>query len=146
VNEANFQIGIDEGMWGIVNHDEQYPSWPFVIIWVKAKQKANAPDRYYFRFDLANYPVQAPTACPWNINTNNRLDNHLWPTGGRIVSFTFKPSWNPNALYAPCDRIAMTGHEPWKQQFPELWWRPHFKITVYLHFLHRLLNSTDYAR
>ena len=77
--------------------------------------------------------------------TGERLESSLWPKGRNFVSNTFNPGWNPNALYTPCDRAAMAGHDGWKTQFPELWWQPHFKITVYLHFLHRLLNSKDYV-
>lgn len=145
VSEAGFQIGVDSQMWGIHNEDPEYPTWPFVTIWVKAALKDNYPDKYYFRFDLSGYPSQAPTACPWDADSNIRLVNEKWPKGSKFVSNTFNPGWNPNALYAPCDRLAMPGHEGWQAVFPELWWQSHFKIQVYLHFLHRLLNSSDYA-
>lgn len=143
--DAEFLAAVDNGMWGIKDEDHQYPAWPVVLIWVQAAPKNNHPDKYYFRFDLSGYPNSAPTACPWNISTNNRLENNQWPRGRKFVSNTFNFGWNPNALYTPCDRIAMQGHDAWKAQFPELWWQPSFKINVYLNFLHRLLNSSDYA-
>ena len=146
VNDVDFQTGIDNGMWGICDENSEYPTWPVVIIWIQAAPKSNRPDKYHFRFDLASYPSIAPTACPWDIETNNRLDNSFWPKGSQFVSNTFNPGWNACALYAPCDRIAMAGHDAWKTQFPDLWWQPSYKITIYLHFLHHLLNSSDYAK
>jgi hypothetical protein len=148
VLEAGFQTGIDLGMWGIVNDVPTRPTWPVVIIWVLAAKKNSCPDKYYFRFDLSGYNASAPTACPWNIENDRELDAAQWPKGTKLVSFTFNPAWRPNgqcALYAPCDRVAMQGHGYWATQFPHLWWLPGFKITVYLHFLHSLLNSFDYA-
>lgn len=145
VSEAGFQTGVDSSMWGVVDDCPECPTWPIVFIWVHAAPKANRPNKYYFRFDLSGYPAQAPTACPWDIEKNLRLTNEDWPKGAKFVSGTFNPNWNPNALYAPCDRIAMDGHHGWRTQFPELWWQPTFKIQVYLHFLHRLLNSGDYV-
>lgn len=146
VNDADFQSGVDAGMWGIQDHDPGYPSWPLVTMWVQAAPKPGAPDKFYFRFDLNGYSATAPTACPWEPSGNTRLNNAMWPKGSQFVSKTFNHSWKPNALYAPCDRIAMEGHEAWRTEFPELWWQPTFKITVYLNFLHRLLNSADYAK
>lgn len=141
MQEGFFQLASDDGRWGI----HKLLSWPNVILWVTALSKRGCPDRYYFRFDLSGYPSTAPTACPWDNNTDQRLDNVKWPTGQRLVSKTFNYGWNLNALYVPCDRIAMNAHESWITQFPELWWQPHFKINVYLDFIHRLLNSSDYA-
>lgn len=142
----DFESYADQEYWGLHEHDGQYNSWPHVIIWVASTTKPGKPNRYYFRFDLQNYPQVAPTACPWDVTANTRLPSDQWPKGSKLVSNTFNPGWNPNALYAPCDRLAMPGHEAWQQQFPELWWQASFTLTVYLHFLHRLLNSADYAR
>lgn len=145
ITDTEFLAAVDSGMWGIKDEDHQYCTWPVVLIWVQAAPKNSRPDKYYFRFDLSGYPSSAPTACPWNISTNTRLENNQWPRGRKFVSNTFNYGWNPNALYAPCDRIAMQGHDAWRIQFPELWWQSSFKINVYLNFLHRLLNSSDYA-
>lgn len=142
---SEFQAGVDRGQWGISTEAIE-ASWPFVIIWIDAAAKTGCQRRYYFKFDLGGYPSAAPTACPWDDSTNTRLANSLWPKGSKFVSKTFNFSWNPNALYAPCDRVAMVGHEIWKTQFPEFWWQPTFQITVYLNFLHHLLHSSDYVK
>lgn len=146
IHNVDFLTGADKGMWGVHDEDPGYANWPAVIIWVEAATKAGRPDAYHFKFDLAGYSSVAPTACPWDIHTNSRLESNLWPKGSKFVSNTFNPNWNPNALYAPCDRIAMAGHNVWQTQFPDLWWQPSFRITIYLQFLHRLLNSSDYAK
>jgi site-specific DNA recombinase len=53
-------------------------------------------------------------------------------------------AWRRSALYAPCDRAAMIGHDQWREVHRGLWWEPTFTIVVYLRFLRRLLNSKDY--
>jgi hypothetical protein len=146
VMDAEFQAGVDRHEWGIYEENHEYPTWPIVIIWIQALSKEPSLEKYYFRFDLSGYPVSAPTACPWDVEFNRRLDNSQWPRGQKLVSATFNYGWNPNALYAPCDRVAMAGHDVWSMQHPDLWWLSTFKITVYLNFLHRLLNSADYAK
>lgn len=146
LHEAEFQAGSDRGNWGIYGDGAGLPDWPVVIIWVKASPKPGKPDRFYFRFELLGYPASAPTACPWEVATNARLRNEHWPKGPKLVTPTFNYGWNANALYAPCDRVAMVGHDGWRTQFPELWWQSTFNITVYLHFLYQLLHSSDYEK
>jgi hypothetical protein len=143
IESGEFQIGVEENKWDIINFDKEILNWPNAFIWVNAAKKQGLPDKYYFNFDLSNYPEQAPTARPWDIESNQPLETTKWPKGGR-VSFVFNPGWRTFALYAPCDREAMKGHESWKEKHPNLWWRSDFKITIYLEFLYGLLNSFDY--
>jgi hypothetical protein len=138
-----FQAGLDNGYWGLLQEKDAI-EWPKVLIWVRAVAKANCPDRYVFRFDLAGYPQQAPTACPWDTATNVALDSGRWPRGSRQVAKVFNPGWRSNALYAPCDREAMTDHDHWRQVHRGLWWESTFTMVVYLQFIHHLLNSEDY--
>ncbi len=80
---------------------------------------------------------------------NSGLDYARWPKGPGNVSSVFNPNWpqlnSATALYAPCDRAAMPGHEGWKEQFPCVWWQPEFTIVVYLEFIHSILNKKRYA-
>lgn len=144
IKEAPFQIGVDEGYWGIYNNDLE-TTWPFIVIWVKARDMENLPDRYYFRFDLSGYPTIAPTACPWSVEGNTPLPPNDWPRGGRKTSSIFNPNWKSSALYIPCDRAAQPGHDIWKQRHPELWWYNTDDITKYLSLLYRTLQSKDYG-
>lgn len=143
--DTGFQAGVDRGDWGLHDDSSDYTAWPVVFFWVRAASKPGKPGRYFFRFELSGYPGSAPTARPWDIVRSTPLDVNQWPRGNKLVSFTFNFGWNTTALYAPCDRIAMIGHDAWRTQFPDLWWQSSFKITIYLAFLHRLLNSSDYV-
>lgn len=140
LKDGPFQRGIDEEFWGIYQIN-----WPVAIIWIKAKEIDGRPDRYHFRFELSGYPVQAPTACPWDIATNASLTPSLWPKGDGIVKQVFAPHWNSGALYAPCDRIAIQGHDNWKTVHKSLYWRSDFTIVKYLEFIYRILNSDHYT-
>ena len=140
---APFQMGLDANDWGIAC-DYEFSQWPSVFLWVKSAIKAGSPDKYFFKFDLENYPAKAPKACPWDIEAQKSLSFDKWPRGNKYVSKVFNPSWKPNALYAPCDRVAMDGHGQWAEQYKNLWWQPDFTIVKYLQFLHKLLNSKDY--
>lgn len=144
--EAGFQIGVDEGYWGIEN-DEMLalPTWPYLFIWIAARHKPGCPNKYHFRFDVAQYPVVAPNACPWDMQTNLRLPNEKWPNGGGLVTSVFNPGWNPNALYAPCDRLAIIGHN-WSQEFPDYWWNSSSRLEKYLHFIYTRLQSKEYVQ
>lgn len=143
VESPIFQAGLDENYWGLLQEKDAI-KWPIVMIWVKAVAKANCPDRYAFRFDLTNYPQQAPTASPWNCSENIPLQPEHWPRGTRQVAKVFNPGWRSNALYAPCDREAMKDHDSWQKTHRGLWWESTFTLVVYLRFIHQLLNSEDY--
>lgn len=147
IQDAPFLLGVDEDRWGIHDEENIEDNWPYIILWIKAPKKKGCPEKYYFRFDLSGYSSQAPTACPWEIEENKKLDSSKWPKGSKLVSSVFNPGWNNgDALYCPCDRKALKGHDRWKNQYPELWWRSDDTIVKYLTFVHGILNSGDYVR
>jgi hypothetical protein len=141
---AGFQAGADSGKWGIHGSVDTI-GWPYPILWVRADKRIVAEGRIYLRFTINNYPQFAPTGCPWDIRTNTPLSPSLWPRGNVTVSTVFNPAWNAQALYAPCDRMAMNGHDAWKTQSSQWWWQPTFTITRYLEFVHVCLNPADHA-
>ncbi len=142
VEEASFQMGVDDGMWGIADENPQPLTIPIVLIWILTNFGSSIAERVYFRFDISGYPSQAPTACPWDITTNQRLQNDLWPKGNENINSVFNPNWNNGtSLYCPCDRMAIHGHVQWQNDYPEWWWRSDFKIDKYLNFIHKLLNN-----
>lgn len=110
---AEFQMGVDSGKSVFVGTVEEIV-WPMAFFWVAASAKAHGRERYEFRFDLSGYSAQAPTACPWDVTRKERLAISDWPKGPRVSS-VFRPNdtWphGQNALYAPCDRVAIPGHE-----------------------------------
>ena len=140
---APFLAGVDAGKWGL--HGALEPTdLNCPIIWVRGDKRFIASGRVYLRFDTAGYSHQAPTACPWDIERNAKLAPGLWPKGDG-VSLVFNPAWRDHALYAPCDRLAMDGHDSWRSQSPQWWWQPSFTIVKYLEFVYVCLNPADYA-
>jgi hypothetical protein len=139
VDNGPFQAGVDRGDWRLVSMD-----WPHAVIAVAAPARLNAPSEVALRFELSGYPQQLPTAQPWDAATNAALPDALWPIGDR-VSQVFNPSWNRNALYIPCDRLALEGHEPWLAQHPAHAWNPDRDITHYLRIVRDVLREPGYA-
>lgn len=142
MEEPAFLLGAALGKWGLLESAEKCV-WPHVLIWVVSDKKFIANSRIHLRFTLDGYPEQAPTGCPWDVVGSKALAPGEWPKGEVNVSRVFKPSWNATALYAPCDRVAMSGHDPWRQQFPRWWWQPDFTIVRYLEFVHECLNPIN---
>lgn len=138
LQKGPFRLGAVAQKWGL-----ERVQWPKVCIAVRAHD-----DRWFvLRFDCANYPVAAPTACLWDAERDVRLAVERWPKsrGGRVGA-VFNPGWKDGiALYLPCDREAMLGHDAWLTTTPALIWRPAEGIVQYLEIVHELLNCNDYA-
>ncbi|QQE77288.1 hypothetical protein GI364_15115 [Alicyclobacillus sp. SO9] len=134
-----FQDGVSRGWWRVVRMD-----WPQVWIAVSAVERPQSPSEYVFCFECSNYPQDAPTAVPWNVDSNCVLDRNLWPAGQGYVNTVFRPEWNPNALYLPTDRVALQCHENWKTEYPKAVWNPRKEITHYLGLIYDCLYSPDY--
>lgn len=136
VNSGAFLNGSLSGRWGL-----ESTQWPHAWIWVKARDGG----RVLLRFELTNYPRNAPTAQPWDAQSNCALPSVRWPRGEARVSAAFNPNWNANALYIPCDRVAIQGHEAWRQQHPSMLWDPAVGIHRYVRVVSDLLGSPDYV-
>jgi hypothetical protein len=142
LNDAPFLAGADCGKWGLFGGFETVDlTWP--IFWVRSDKRIIQDGRIHRRFNTENYPQQATTACPWDINTNMKLGPTLWPKGPSVAT-VFNPMWKNDALYAPCDRVAMQGHDVWKVLCPQWWWQPSSTIVTYLEFVYVCLNPADY--
>lgn len=139
LEEAPFLAGVDAGKWGLV---EGSIAWPNATIWVSGKESIVQGGRVYLRFNLEGYSASAPTSFPWSEEKKAKLEFHLFPKveGKFKLVFRFNEWQHGNALYAPCDRVAMNGHDPWKTQFARWWWQPTFTIANYLEFVHMVLN------
>jgi hypothetical protein len=118
--------------------------WPHPVIAVAAAPRPGGPNEVTLRFTVDGYPVSTPTATPWDATQDTPLNPGLWPTGGRVTA-VFNPQWNAGALYIPCDRMAIAGHDPWKDQYRALLWDPTKDIVHYLKVVHELLHSAGYA-
>ena len=137
VAKPYFRLAVAEGRWRIRRTD-----WPFVFITVTAKDGQS----HNFRFNCEGYPQSPPTGGPWDLESNAVLAADRWPRGnGGRVSAVFKPDWKGGtALYLPCDRVSIEGHDNWRTEMPSKIWRPSDGIIQYLELVHELLNSRDY--
>lgn len=137
-----FQSGVDRGRWRLVSID-----WSHTVIAVSAAARPNAPEEFFFRFELTNYPAVPPTAQPWNAEINAALEINKWAAGVGRMQPAFNPDWKSGTcLYLPCDRESFDqGHQSWLHQHPDMIWSPQGDITQYLRIIYDLLNSKDYS-
>jgi hypothetical protein len=139
--DGPFLNGVDRGKWRCISIE-----WPFVLIAVSAAPRDRSPNEFVFRFRCDNYPQEAPTAQPWDLEQNIALEARRWPGGRSRVPAAFRPEWKDGqCLYLPCDRIAYPGHDGWNSQHPQLIWKASSDITLYLEVVYELLNSSDYT-
>jgi hypothetical protein len=128
-----FSAGVDRGYWRLVELD-----WPYAIIEIACP--ACLGGWLALRFDLTGYP-QAPTAQPWDLENGTALPGHRWPQGSARVNRAFNPSWRPDALYIPTDRLALEGHDSWRSQCPAYVWDQSDDICQYLELVRDLLKE-----
>jgi hypothetical protein len=135
-----FLVGVALGSWHLVD-----PGWPFPVIAVAAAHRSGAPSEFNLRFDLTGYPMNAPTATPWDTTAHAALPTDHRPAGRRPSAVFRRDGWNHGeGLYAPYDRLAMNGHQNWEAEFPHLWWRPEYDITFYLQQVYDILHDEDF--
>ncbi len=146
VKDALFIIGINEGKWGIENNSDERLTWPFVLIWVSADKRNNAPEKFYFQFELDNYPAQAPNICIWNPILDAPLEQAKRPKGIGDSYFMFRADWeNGNHIYTPYERRTISAHaQEWLNGYPNLRWKNTDSIFKILEHLHFTLNNPDY--
>jgi hypothetical protein len=138
VAKARFRLGEAERRWRLAGI-----SWPYALIGVTAKDGRE----YILRFECTGYPQSPPTAGPWDPDRNAILAFDRWPrnSGGRVGA-VFRTDWKGgSALYLPCDREAIAGHDNWRTEMPSKIWKPQEGIVQYLELVHELLNSRDYS-
>ena len=136
-----FQNGVGRGRWRLLSL-----KWPHALIAIQAADRVGGPAEYVLRFECTNYPQTAPTARPWDADTNSSLPPGIWPNGKIRVPLAFNPGWKDGqCLYLPCDRLSIEGHDAWRTQHPSMIWSPASDITQYLRIVHDLLNSSDYS-
>ena len=138
VARPSFKLAEVEGRWLL-----QGITWPHALVAVKARD-----DRIFtLRFELSGFPDAPPTAGLWDAARNGPLAHRLFPkSGGGRVGAVFRTDWKGgSALYLPCDREAIHGHDHWRTEMPSKIWRPADGIAQYLELVHELLNAEDYS-
>jgi len=138
VAKAAFRAGAAEMRWRLI-----IVHWPYAQIGVTAQDGRE----YAFRFNCAGFPEVPPTAGLWDIARDQALAQDLWPRskGGRVGA-VIRPDWKGgSALYLPCDRESIAGHDNWHTESPSKIWRPSSGIIQYLELVHELLHCRDYV-
>lgn len=141
VGEARFQSGCDRDKWRLLDP----VLWPYAFIAVTAPPRPHSPCEWVFRFDLSGYPHQAPTAGLWDAARHAPLAAANWPVGSGRFALAFNFNWRSGqAMYLPCDRVSLEGHDNWRVQHPHMIWTPDKDITFYLNILYDYFHSRDY--
>jgi hypothetical protein len=139
MESARFQVGVTAGRWRVISLE-----WPIAIIAVSAAARDNAPDEFALRFDLAGYPQVAPTGGLWDLDSDCILPAGLRPKGDRAAQI-FRGDWEGGrAMYAAWDRVALSGHPGWPQQYPYSTWNAQRDLTFILANVFEVLNADDY--
>lgn len=134
---ARFLSGEDRNRWQYMKLE-----WPYLYVKVTARDR----HEYMLRLDCSGFPTTPPTGTFWDLSIDSKLAFDKWPQGGERLQLAFKLSWkNGDALYIPCDRESVVGHDCWFSQYPQLIWKPAKGISHYLEVVHDLLQSRDYA-
>jgi hypothetical protein len=134
---ARFLSGEDRGRWQF-----KELQWPHLYVDVLARDGR----AFTLRLNCSGFPSTAPTGTFWDLATSNRLAFDKWPSGGERIQLALKTGWkNGDALYIPCDRESIAGHDAWFSQYPQLIWNPKKGIIHYLEVVHELLQSRDYV-
>jgi hypothetical protein len=136
VERPDFQLGVLKGQWRVLR-----VAWPTADIGITACDGTE----WGFKFLLDGYPARLPNARPCDVRSGVPLGGDRWPRGSGRVAAVFNPGWNPGALYLPCDRLALPGHNQWVSQHPHLLWPPAHGIIHYVEIIHDLLSSAAYC-
>ncbi|MHB1926164.1 MAG: DUF7665 family protein [Leptospirillum sp.] len=137
LESGRFLAGVVRNRWRLIS-----VNWPAVLISVVARDG----HEYVLKFDCSNYPQTPPTARLWDAGKDSPLELALWPKGGGRIGSVFRNDWKSGtALYLPCDRTAIEGHNNWRTEHPSKIWNPSSGIPQYLEIVHELLQSKDYV-
>lgn len=130
---ADFLAGVGKGRWRIVRH-----AFPLLDIAIAATEPDGTASEYVMRFELTNYPAQAPMVRIWDVGADGPLPRERRPQGNPRVALAFQ-QWGEDTVYRPWDR--RTGpHNSNAASLPHLAWRPERDLMFMLEDLHGVLN------
>lgn len=116
--------------------------WPYVTVDIVARNG----DIYVLRLQCDGYPQIPPTGTFWNVTDNVQLKASKWPRVGARAGKALRTDWQDgSALYIPCDRKSIAGHDQWNQLYPAWIWNPRVGLVLYINVVWELLNGDDYV-
>lgn len=131
-----FLLGEEKRRWKLRCVD-----WPHVFVDVCAR----SGEMFTLKLRCDGYPSLAPTGAFWDAANQSTLPPLNWPRAGSHRGQALRSDWqNGHALYIPCDRQSITGHDQWTQLYPAWLWCPRTGLTRYLDVVWQLLNGDDY--
>jgi hypothetical protein len=134
LTSAGFEAAVAAGQWRVISL-----IWPTLIVSVSLGDDVQVG----LRINLDDYPVEAPSGRPWDLDADAPLPASRWPMTGRSPEVfraeTDWPTGRDGAPYLACDRVALTTHTNWPTEHPERCWNPSCTIEFYLQELHREL-------
>jgi hypothetical protein len=137
LDSPRFLGGVDRGRWQAAKID-----WPYAFVSIHARDGHD----FLLRLECSGYPRTAPTGVFWDLDRNAPLAAHKWPKAGARVGQALRTDWQGGtALYIPCDRAGIAGHDQWVSLYPAWLWEPAVGLSKYLEVVHDLLNGTDYV-
>lgn len=136
LESAPFLLGEMDGRWRL--RDLAWPCAYFDVI-------AKGGQAYTLRLQCDGYPGM-PTGAFWDVAAGQWLAAHRWPRAGARFGSALRTDWQGGmALYIPCDRASIGGHEVWLQLHPAWAWSPSVGIARYLEVVWTMLNGDDYV-
>jgi len=136
IERAPFAMGEINGRWKL-----RGITWPYVFIDVRARDKRE----FTLRLQCDGYPGM-PTGAFWDPVNDTWLPAHCWPRTGVRFGSALRTDWQSGtALYIPCDRNSIAGHEQWLQLHPAWAWDTGIGIARYLEVVWVMLNGEDYV-
>jgi hypothetical protein len=138
LEKPEFRAGVDAGRWRVVAS-----AFPLLDIAILATEPDGSHVEYGFRFELSNFPAQAPMVRIWDLNLGTALSPIQRPKGDRRVLITFQ-AWTSDTVYRPWDRL--TGpHIGNAAELRHLAWHADRGLSFILEDLHGILNSNARA-
>lgn len=136
LERASFLLGAIHKRWRFGDI-----AWPHAFFGVTARDEVE----YTLRLQCDGYPG-APTGAFWDTANNTWLPAQRWPQTGPRFGAALRTDWQGGtALYIPCDRLGIAGHEPWLNLHPAWVWDPEVGIARYLDVVWTMLNGEDYV-
>lgn len=133
IESADFLKGVEKGRWRIVRH-----TFPLLDIAIAATEPDGTASEYVMRFELTNYPAQAPMVRIWDVGSDGPLARERRPQGNPRVLLAFQV-WGDDTVYRPWDR--RTGpHNSNAVNLPHLAWHSDRDLMFILEDLHGVLN------